>query len=159
MALPAELILPDTLDPIHAALLREHHFSTAGELGFVIRGDAWDGIRILYAITNPAQTELVYVGDTEVGRDLRGRLKDHLSRRSKAGRVELDSLVFVHVMVTEYMVLRRFKEDIGRLPVLNKRLTPKHTKHRAAKVNDAAAEAAARRGKIILLTSGDRRPR
>ena len=74
----------------------------------------------------PAQTEIVYVGDTEQGRDVRGRLRDHMSRRDKAGRIELDSLVFVHVMVTEFMVMKRFQEEFGRLPVLNKVNVPKH---------------------------------
>jgi hypothetical protein len=154
---PAELEIPDTLDPIHAALLREHHFFTAGELGFVLRGDAYDGIRSLYAITNPARTSLVYVGDTEVGRDLRARLKAHLNARSKAGHVERESLVFVHVMVTEYRVLCRFEEEVGQLPVLNKRKTAKHTKNRIYKVNDAKAEAAYRGRKVILLGGGEPR--
>ncbi len=120
------LTIPETLHADHAALLREHHFETAGALGDVIRNDEYDGIRIIYIITNPEQTEIVYVGDTEEGRNVRGRLKDHLDTRSKAGKVEKTSLVFVHVMVTEYMVLDRFEEVFGRLPVLNKRKVPKH---------------------------------
>lgn len=125
MRTPA-LTIPETLHADHAALLREHHFETAGALGDVIRTDEYDGIRIIYIITNPEQTEIVYVGDTEEGRNVRGRLKDHLDTRSKAGKVEKTSLVFVHVMVTEYMVLDRFEEVFGRLPVLNKRKVPKH---------------------------------
>jgi hypothetical protein len=135
------LTIPDTLDPAHAAILREHHFETAGNLGFVLRGDAYDGIRTLYAVTDPAGGALVYIGDTEVGRDLRGRLKAHLNARDKAGQVEKESLVFVHVMVTEYMVLDRFQEETGGLPLLNKRKVAKHTKRGVypTKRNDAAA--------------------
>lgn len=142
------LTIPDTLDPVHAAILREHHFVTAGIVSFVLRGDAWDGIRVLYAITNPTQTALVYVGDAEVSRSLRSRLKSHMNARDKMGHVERDSLVFVHVMVTEFMVLRRFEEDTGKLPVLNKRNTPKHMQNRDYKVNDlAAAKASAEAAK------------
>jgi hypothetical protein len=100
-------------------------------------------VRTLYAITNPEQTEVVYVGDAEVGRDLRARLKAHLDSRGKAGHVEPDSLVFVHVMVTEYMVLSRFQEDTGSMPVLNKRKVPKYTNARQyTRVNGHAAAAA-----------------
>lgn len=127
MRVPRALTLPPTLHPKHAALLREHRFETAGLAKAVLRTDEYDGVRTLYAITNPEQTEVVYVGDAEVGRDLRARLKAHLDSRGKAGHIEPDSLVFVHVMVTEYMVLSRFQEDTGAMPVLNKRKVPKHT--------------------------------
>lgn len=130
MRVPRALTLPSTLHPKHAALLREHRFETAGLAKAVMRSDEYDGVRTIYAITNPEQTEVVYVGDAEVGRDLRARLKAHLDSREKAGRVEPDSLVFVHVMVTEYMVLSRFQEDTGSMPVLNKRKVPKHTSTR-----------------------------
>ena len=143
MRVPRALTLPPTLHPQHAALLREHRFETAGLAKAVLRTDEYDGVRTLYAITNPEQTEVVYVGDAEVGRDLRARLKAHLDSRGKAGHVEPDSLVFVHVMVTEYMVLSRFQEDTGSMPVLNKRKVPKHTNARQyTRVNGhAAAEA------------------
>ncbi len=140
------LTIPETLHVDHAALLREHHFETAGALGDVIRNDEYDGVRIIYIITNPEQTEIVYVGDTEEGRNVRGRLKDHLGTRSKAGKVEKTSLVFVHVMVTEYMVLDRFEEVFGRLPVLNKRKVPKH-RTRNFQVNGREAMEAERAAK------------
>ena len=130
MRVPRALTLPPTLHPKHAALLREHRFETAGLAKAVLRTDEYDGVRTLYAITNPEQTEVVYVGDAEVGRDLRARLKAHLDSLGKAGHVEPDSLVFVHVMVTEYMVLSRFQEDTGSMPVLNKRKVPKYTNAR-----------------------------
>ncbi len=129
------------MHPKHAALLRECHFETAGPLAEVIRTDEFDGMRIIYAITNPDRSELVYVGDTEEGRDVRGRLKDHLDTRSKAGFVEGASLVFVHVMVTEYMVLERFEEEMGALPVLNKRKYPKHWRKNAKRNGREAMEA------------------
>ena len=151
------LTIPETLHADHAALLREHHFETAGAIGDVIRTDEYDGIRIIYIITNPEQTEIVYVGDTEEGRNVRGRLKDHLDTRSKAGKVEKTSLVFVHVMVTEYMVLDRFEEVFGRLPVLNKRKVPKH-RTRNFQVNgretleeERAAKAKTEGGRTITL--------
>ena len=143
---PPSLTIPETLHPKHAALLRECHFETAGPLADVIRTDEYDGIRIIYAITNPQQTDIVYVGDTEEGRDVRGRLKDHLDTRSKAGHVEKTSLVFVHVMVTEYMFLDRFEEEVGTLPELNKRKVAKHWK-RNAKRNGADEARAAKRAK------------
>lgn len=120
------LTIPDTLYPTHAAILREHHFETAGDLGRVIRSDEYDGVRILYAITNPERTALVYIGESEEGRDLRGRLKSHMDSRAKAGHVEKTSLVFVHVMVTEYLVLDRFEQETGALPLLNRRKVAKH---------------------------------
>ena len=145
MRVPRALTLPATLHPKHAALLREHRFESAGLAKAVVRTDEYDGVRTIYALTNPEQTEVVYVGDAEVGRDLRARLKVHLDSREKAGRVEPESLVFVHVMVTEYMVLSRFQEDTGSMPVLNKRKVPKHTNGRVhTRVNGYEAMLAAR---------------
>lgn len=144
------LTIPPTLHPLHASLLREHHFETAGVLGEVIRGDAYSGMRIIYAITNPAQTEIVYIGDTEVGRDVRGRLKAHANDRSKMGHVERDSLVFVHVMVTEYMVLDRFQQEMKTLPLLNSRKVMKHANSPVRKRNDAS-QARARRERVPVL--------
>jgi hypothetical protein len=143
MRKPVELTIPDTLDPVHAALLREHHFETAGRVEFVMRGFAYDGMRVLYAIANPSATALVYVGDSEVARDLKKRLKDHLDSRRMAGLVEPDSLLFVHVMVTEYMVLDRFEEETGRLPTLNRSKAPKNAGGRHYKVNGRDAMEAA----------------
>ena len=120
------LTIPATLHPDHAAMLREHHFETAGVMRDLLRSDEYDGIRAIYAVTNPEQTALVYIGESEEGRDIRGRLKSHMNARNKAGHVEKESLVFVHVMVTEYMVLDRFEEVVGALPVLNKRKVAKH---------------------------------
>lgn len=147
------LTIPATLHPLHASLLREHHFETAGVLSEVVRGDAYSGMRIIYAITNPAQTEIVYIGDTEVGRDVRGRLKAHANDRSKMGHVERDSLVFVHVMVTEYMVLDRFQQEMKTLPLLNNRKVMKHTTSQVRKRNDAS-KADGRRGGVPLLNNG-----
>ena len=124
--MPPRLILPTSLDPVHADLLREHHFEAAGALRDAIRTDAFDGVRALYAITNPEQTAIVYIGDTEEGRDVRGRFKSHLNDRSKLGQVEKDSLAYVHVMVTEYLVLDRFEQETGKLPLLNRRKVAKH---------------------------------
>lgn len=143
MRKPVELTIPATLDATHAALLREHHFETAGRIEFVMRGFAYDGMRVLYAITNPSETAVVYVGDSEVGRDLKKRLKDHLDSRRMAGHVEMESLVFVHVMVTEYMVLDRFEEEAGSMPLLNRSKTPKNARGRPYKVNGKAAMEAA----------------
>ena len=143
MRKPVELTIPSTLDPVHAALLREHHFETAGRIEFVMRGFAYDGMRVLYAITNPSGTAVVYVGDSEVGRDLKKRLKDHLDSRRMTGHVEPDSLVFVHVMVTEYMVLDRFEEETGSMPLLNRSKTPKNAGGRRYKVNGREAMEAA----------------
>ena len=120
------LTIPATLHADHAAMLREHHFETAGVMRDLLRSDEYDGIRAIYAVTNPEQTALVYIGESEEGRDIRGRLKSHMNARNKAGHVEKESLVFVHVMVTEYMVLDRFEEVVGTLPVLNKRKVAKH---------------------------------
>jgi len=120
------LTLPPTLDPLHADLLREHLFEDAGPLAYALRQDEFDGLRVVYALTNPAQTELVYIGDAEQGRNLRSRLRAHLKDRDKIGHVELDSRVYVHVMITEFMVLNNFHADTGRLPVCNKRKSQKH---------------------------------
>ena len=143
MRKPVELTIPETLDPVHAALLREHHFETAGHVGFVMRGFTYDGMRVLYAITDPAYTRVVYVGDSEIGRNLKGRLKDHLDSRKMAGHIERDSLVFVHVMVTEYMVLDRFEEETGSMPLLNTAKAPKNARGRPYKVNGRVAMEAA----------------
>ena len=140
------LTIPATLHADHAAMLREHHFETAGVMRDLLRSDEYDGIRAIYAVTNPEQTALVYIGESEEGRDIRGRLKSHMNARNKAGHVEKQSLVFVHVMVTEYMVLDRFEEVVGTLPVLNKRKVAKH-QTRNYQVNGRAemeAERAAR---------------
>lgn len=119
---PPPLTIPDTLDPVHAGLLRELHFVTVGEAGDGMALWAFRDLRIVYAITNPERTEIVYVGDSEKGRDLAGRIKDHLSRREKAGHVEKASLVFAHILITEYLVLDRFRDLTGKLPRLNKRM-------------------------------------
>jgi len=66
------------------------------------------------------------VGDTEQGRDVRGRLKAYLRDREKAGLVEESSMVYIHMMVTEFAVLTAFEEDTGALPALNKRKIAKH---------------------------------
>jgi hypothetical protein len=159
--MPPTLTIPASLHPIHASLLREHHFETAGALHEVLRGDAYQGMRVIYAITNPARTEIVYIGDTEVGRDVRGRLKAHVNDRSKMGHVERDSLVFVHVMVTEYMVLDRFQQEMKTLPLLNNRKVMKHTNSSVRKRNDAS-RARVRREQVPVIdpvTAPDAPPR
>lgn len=120
------LTIAPTLHPAHADLLREHLFEDAGLLGRALKSDAFDGVRVVYAITNPQQTAIIYIGDTEQGRNLRGRLKAHVRDREKIGHVELDSFVYVHVMITEFLVLDRFQEDTGAIPVCNKRKVQKH---------------------------------
>ena len=110
----------------HKQVLDEMHFELFGELGKALKSDEYDGFRVIYAITNPDKTEIVYVGDTEQGRDVRGRLKSHMKDREKVGLVEENSDVYIHVMVTEYSVLSTFEELVGGLPVLNKRKVAKH---------------------------------
>jgi hypothetical protein len=114
------------LKKTHQKLIDEFHFERWGELEGVLKKDEFDSCRVIYAISNPEKTEIVYIGDTEHGRDVRGRLKAHLNSREKAGFVEKTSDVYVHMMVTEYMVLDAFDEDAGALPVLNKRKSQKH---------------------------------
>ena len=110
----------------HQKLVNEMNFEHIGEVGDVIQSDEFDGLRVIYAITNPAKTEIVYIGDTEQGRDVRGRLRSHLKDREKVDLVEEDSDVYLHVMITEYLVLSAFEEMVGSLPVLNKRKSQKH---------------------------------
>lgn len=110
----------------HQKLIAEMHFELVGELADVLASDEFDGLRVIYAITNPEKTEIVYIGDTEQGRDVRGRLKSHMKDREKAGLVEENSHVYIHVMITEYLVLTTFEELVGGLPVLNKRKSQKH---------------------------------
>jgi hypothetical protein len=110
----------------HAKILKEFLFEAVGELREALKSDEFDNNRVIYAITNPEGTAVVYVGDTEQGRDVRGRLKAHLRDREKAGQVEESSIVYIHMMVTEYAVLTAFEEDAGALPALNKRKVAKH---------------------------------
>lgn len=110
----------------HKEILEHLHFEHAGELADALKSDEYDGMRVIYAITNPKQTEIVYIGDTEQGRDVRGRLKSHLKDREKVGLVENESDVYIHVMVTEFLVLTEFEDKSGSLPVLNKRKSQKH---------------------------------
>lgn len=124
------LTLPDTLDRDHARLLREHLFEDAGPLWRVLTTDAWDGLRIVYALTDPECRAVVYVGETELGRNLRGRLRCHLRDREKLGAVERESRVYVHVMITEFMVLARFREETDALPRCNKRMVAKFATRR-----------------------------
>lgn len=123
---PCPLTLPTSLAPIHASLLRDHGIEDAGHLAWVLKTDVYDGHRIVYVITNPERTAIVYIGGTEGGRDLRARLRCHLKDRDKIGHVERDSFVYVHIMVTEFMVLSHFREDTGALPRCNKRLVAFH---------------------------------
>jgi hypothetical protein len=110
----------------HKKVLSEMHFEHVGELKDVLKSDEFDGARVIYAITNPEKTEIVYIGDTEQGRDVRGRLKSHMKDREKVGMVEENSDVYIHFMITEYLVLTTFEELVGALPALNKRKSQKH---------------------------------
>ena len=110
----------------HKKVLTEMHFEYVGELKKVLANDEFDGARVIYAISNPEKTEIVYVGDTEQGRDVRGRLKSHMKDREKVGQVEENSDVYIHFMITEFLVLSTFEELVGTLPALNKRKSQKH---------------------------------
>jgi len=115
------------LKKLHKKVIDQMHFELWGELGTVLDSDAYDGSRVIYAITNPEKTELVYIGDTEQGRDVRGRLKSHIKDREKVDFVEEESDVYIHFMVTEFSVLSCFEEEVGSLPPCNKRKSQKHT--------------------------------
>lgn len=67
----------------HQKLMDEFHFEHWGLIEEVLKDDEYDDCRVIYAMTNPSQTEIVYVGDTEQGRDVRGRLKTHIKDREK----------------------------------------------------------------------------
>ena len=110
----------------HQKIIDQMHFEPGGEIQQALKSDEFDDCRVIYAITNPEKTEIVYIGDTEQGRDVRGRLKAHMKDREKVGLVEENSDVYVHVMITEYFVLSTFEELVGALPVLNKRKSRKH---------------------------------
>ena len=110
----------------HKKVLTEMHFEYAGELKKVLTSDEFDGARVLYAITNPEKTEIVYIGDTEIGRDVRGRLKSHLKDREKVNLVEENSDIYIHFMITEFYVLSTFEELVGNMPALNKRKSQKN---------------------------------
>ncbi len=114
------------LKKAHKKVIDSMHFEYWGELFEVLESDEFDGVRVIYAITNPDKTEIVYVGDTEQGRDVRGRLKAHVKDRDKVGLVENESAVYIHYMITEFLVLSTFEEEVGGLPVLNKRKSQKH---------------------------------
>lgn len=113
------------LEKTHLKVLKENHFEECGELSAAITRDEWDDCRVLYAITDPANSRIVYIGDTEVGRNLRSRLRAHLNDRSKIGAVEPTSRLWVHFMVTEFKVLCDFEDLTGKLPELNKRKSQK----------------------------------
>ena len=115
-----------TLKKSHENILTHLHFEHAGELADALKSDEYDDMRVIYAITNPEQTEIVYIGDTEQGRDVRARLKAHIKDREKVGLVENESDVYIHIMVTEFLVLSEFEAENGELPVLNKRKSRKH---------------------------------
>lgn len=114
-----------SLNKKHLRVLTENHFEAHGTIGSALKSDEYDGCRVLYAISDPTGEQVIYVGDTEVGRDLRGRLKAHMNARDKAGHVELESQVWIHFMVTEFKVLSDFEDVAGALPKLNKRKVQK----------------------------------
>ena len=131
---PPPLVLPVTLDPAHATILRALRFESAGTLQHCLGSDFYEGVRVVYAITNPEHTAVVYVGDSEIGRSLRSRLNAHLDSRSKAGKIERESLVFVHVLVTEYLVLDTFEQETGTMPELNKVKTQRFVMHHGKRI-------------------------
>lgn len=100
----------------HKNVLDRLQFGLWGDVEEVLRSDEFDDWRVIYAITNPEKTEVVYVGDTEQGRDVRGRLKAHMRDREKVSLVEIDSDVYIHLMVTEFFVLS-FEEEAGAMSV------------------------------------------
>lgn len=109
----------------HKKIIDEMHFEYWADVATALNSDKFDGSRVIYAITNPEKTEIVYIGDTETGRDVRGRLKAHMKDRGKVGLVENESDVYIHFMITEYLVLSAFEQEIGNLPVGNKRKSQK----------------------------------
>ena len=119
------------LKKVHREILKLNDFVSNGTLKESLLSDEWDGSRVLYAISDPKVTRVVYVGDSERGRNLRSRLKAHMKDRTKKGLVELKSRVWVHFMVTECSVLWDFKENTGMLPELNRHISAKHPRKRA----------------------------
>ncbi|MFH1465600.1 MAG: hypothetical protein ABIO70_14530 [Pseudomonadota bacterium] len=113
------------MDKKQKKILDSNRFERCGTVAEMLKSDEWDGVRVIYAITDPQDSRVVYIGDTETGRNLRARLKAHMAHRAKAGLVEEDSRVYVHFMVTEYKVLTDFEEATGALPELNKRKVQK----------------------------------
>jgi hypothetical protein len=109
------------LDPAHLKVMKKLRFDREGTVREALKRDQLDGVRVIYAITDPGETKVVYVGETEAGKNLRGRLRAHLNDRSKINLVEPDSILFVHIQVTEFIVLSAFEEWTGGLPSLNKK--------------------------------------
>ncbi len=109
----------------HKKLLDDFGFELAGTMEQALTTYEWDDARVIYAITDPKKHQIVYVGDTEQGRNLRGRLNAHLKDREKINLVEKDSHVYVHLMVTEFLILDEFEQVTGRLPACNKRKVAK----------------------------------
>jgi hypothetical protein len=106
--------------------LKRLGFVAVGALGDVIRDDRLDGLRIVYAITDPRGRDVVLFGETERGRDVRARLKKHLSERTAAGLIEPRSRVYVHMLVTEAYALGAYREATGHLPALKKQVRRYH---------------------------------
>ncbi len=113
------------LAPAHSKVMKKLRFQREGTVEEALKRDTFDGLRVLYAITDPDETQVVYVGETEVGKNLRGRLKAHLNDRSKINLVEPQSALFVHIQITEFIVLSAFEEWSGALPKLNKKKVDK----------------------------------
>lgn len=113
--------IPMGLKREHEKILKTHGFERAGTLGEALERDEFEGLRVIYAITDPGKREIIYIGETEQGRNLRGRLNAHLKDREKINLIEKDSDLYVHVMVTEFLVLSDFEEVTGGLPACNKR--------------------------------------
>lgn len=112
----------------HRRILTDLLFEPAGTIAEVLVSNEFDDYRIVYAITDPSGKEIVYVGHSEVGRNLKGRLKAHLKARDKMGFIESNSKVYVHIMITETYVLNAFEEEIGTLPLLNRVKSCRHPK-------------------------------
>ena len=112
----------------HKKILDNNMFEFIGTVEQVISSDEFDNLRVVYAITDPKRNEIVYIGHSEKGRNLRGRLKSHLKDREKIGAVENKSHVYMHLMITEYSVLGEFEDKHGCLPKLNKKKSQIHPK-------------------------------
>ena len=109
-----------TLRREHERVLRENNFEYFGSVENAIESGELDGTRLIYAITNPERTEIVYVGDTEEGKNVRARLRA-LLRDKRTNMVESDSGLYFHAIVTEFSVVRAFEELAGEMPALNRR--------------------------------------
>ena len=47
----------------HQKIIDQMHFEPGGEIQQALKSDEFDDCRVIYAITNPEKTEIVYIGD------------------------------------------------------------------------------------------------